>query len=326
MCVQVSEQVDAYLQVFVQARSVAEIGFNGGHSMLMMLTANPGMEVQSFDVGVHDYSKPALEVLKGMFASTGARIDVQWGNSTETVPAFQSKHPNKKYDVVIVDGAHTTDMCVQDTLNMRVMAKPGSMLIIDDTPCKAGYCVDECVEALTKAGVIKLLRAHATPLGDRAFSLFRFVNGATASSSAVVLSSLSAPSSSGSGEVKAGGSGGTKAPRHSADVPDHHHGGAAIQAPAAGSANAALRARYEQNLGKHEGGLAAKGFGTSEGHSGQVRAHTHKHTHIVTHTHTHSLTHTHMYTHTHTQMRMDTCTITHIMPHTLYESSCVLCV
>jgi hypothetical protein len=258
---QVSEQVNAYLQVFAQARSVAEIGFNGGHSMLAMLTANPAMEVVSFDLGVHDYSKPSSEILKRMFESTGARIEVEWGSSTDTVPAFHAKHPGKKYDVVIVDGAHTTEMCMKDTVNMKALAKPGSMLIIDDTPCKPGYCVDECVEKLTKAGVIKLLKAY--PLGDRAFSLFRYINV----DAPVPITLLS------SGQGKEGGKSGTTTPQQQSA--DHHHGDVTVEPPAAGSKNESLRAQYDHNRAELEGALAAKGFTTTEGHSGQVLANTH---------------------------------------------------
>jgi hypothetical protein len=91
VCVQVPKHIEVYLQLFSQARSVAEIGFNCGHSMLTMLTANPAMEVQSFNLGEHDYGRPALEILRKMFATTGARLDVEWGSSLETVPAFHAQ-------------------------------------------------------------------------------------------------------------------------------------------------------------------------------------------------------------------------------------------
>jgi hypothetical protein len=244
LCEQVPEQVDAYLGVFAQARSVAEIGFNGGHSTLTMLTANPGMEVQSFDLGVHEYSKPALEILKQMYANTGAQIDVEWGKSAETVPAFHVRNPTKKYDIVIVDGDHSFESCHKDTLNMRALAKPGSMLIIDDTPCKEGYCVDTCVEALTKAGVIKLLKAY--PLGSRAFSLFWYTEES------------STPSGS---EVRSAGNAG------------HQDGDMLVKVPTANSLNATLKALFESNRAKLDGALQAKGLVTTEGFSSQVLTH-----------------------------------------------------
>jgi hypothetical protein len=43
-----------------------------------------------------------------------------------------------------------------------------------------------------------------------------------------------------------------------------------IEVPAPGNANASLRAQFDRNRAELEGSLAAKGFATTEGHSGQV--------------------------------------------------------
>jgi hypothetical protein len=219
--------------------------------------------------------------LKQMFASTGARIDVEWGSSLDTVPVFHAKHPDKKYDIVIVDGGHTTDMCTKDTVNMKALAKPGSMLIIDDTPCKRGYCVDECVEKLTKAGIIKLLKAY--PLRRRAFSLFRYIN----MDAPVPFTLLS----SGQGEEhRWSGTTTTTMPLQSAH---HHHRNVTVEPPAAGTKNESLRAQFDHNRDKLDRALAAKGFTTTEGHSGQVLANTHTHTCLCVPC-THNTEHTNM--------------------------------
>jgi hypothetical protein len=49
--------------------NVCEVGFNAGHSALAWLSAVPGIKVLSFDLGAHQYVRPAYEVIDRMYVA-----------------------------------------------------------------------------------------------------------------------------------------------------------------------------------------------------------------------------------------------------------------
>ena len=54
-------EVAAYIEMAQDesVHTICETGFNAGHSSLIWLLANPTAKVYSFDLGEHDYSRPA---------------------------------------------------------------------------------------------------------------------------------------------------------------------------------------------------------------------------------------------------------------------------
>ena len=82
--------------------SIAEVGFNAAHSAMLMLIANPLASVQSFDIGHHSCARDAFQYIRERFP--GRRLDIEWGDSTETVPAFHARCPDRTFDAVIVHG------------------------------------------------------------------------------------------------------------------------------------------------------------------------------------------------------------------------------
>jgi hypothetical protein len=118
--------------------SIAEIGFNAGHSTLLMLMSNPTAIVQSFDNGQHAYSEKAFQYLKERFPNRS--LDIEWGDSVKTVPLIHARHPDRKFDIVIVDGGHAFDIAIADIINLRRLSHPNTLLIVDDSPCLAWCC------------------------------------------------------------------------------------------------------------------------------------------------------------------------------------------
>jgi len=105
-------------------KSVMEIGFNSGFSALLMLFTNPYMKLTCFDLGEHSYTLPCFLKLKETF---GDRINIIIGDSTKTLPNI-----NEKYELIHIDGGHSTEVAESDILNSYRLSKSGTILIMDD--------------------------------------------------------------------------------------------------------------------------------------------------------------------------------------------------
>ena len=105
-----------------------EIGFNAGHSCLVMLLANPESVIYAFDICEHSYVKPCLEYLHSNFGKD--RIILYEGNSLDTVPnIFLLNKPTLFH----IDGCHLYDVAVKDMENCYNLAENNDTFILDDT-------------------------------------------------------------------------------------------------------------------------------------------------------------------------------------------------
>jgi predicted O-methyltransferase YrrM len=101
-----------------------EIGFNSGFSTLLMLLTNPNVRVTCFDLGEHRYTIPCYQKLKQTF---GERINIIIGDSTKTL-----KNINDTYDLIHIDGGHSTEVANSDIINSYRLSKKGTTLIMHD--------------------------------------------------------------------------------------------------------------------------------------------------------------------------------------------------
>jgi predicted O-methyltransferase YrrM len=171
---QIEEQIAVYQKVFSKCtvKSIAETGFNAGHSALLMLMSNPFAEIQSFDIGHYNYAHAALTFLHDNFPER--KIQVDWGDSTMTVPAYHAQNPDKTFDIVIVDGGHSYEVATADIINMKLLSNADTLLIVDDTPCQEWYCVDKVIAEQEQRGFIKVIEKHAIQSG-RGFLLAKYI-------------------------------------------------------------------------------------------------------------------------------------------------------
>jgi predicted O-methyltransferase YrrM len=107
-------------------KSVLEIGFNAGHSCEVFLTSSPDVTVTSFDINQHGCTAYGVRYFTENYPG---RLEFIPGNSTTTVPAY----PDKKFDLIFVDGGHDYSTALQDLHNCRRFAHPGTIVIMDDT-------------------------------------------------------------------------------------------------------------------------------------------------------------------------------------------------
>lgn len=105
-------------------KSVMEIGFNSGFSALLMLLTNPYMNLTCFDLGEHSYTLPCFLKIKETF---GDRVNIIIGDSTKTL-----QNINEKYELIHIDGGHSTEVAESDIQNSYRLSIPGTILIMDD--------------------------------------------------------------------------------------------------------------------------------------------------------------------------------------------------
>lgn len=114
---------------------ICEIGFNAGHSTMLMLLGRDKtpIEFTVFDIGEHSYTKPALNYIQSKFQHVN--FEYIEGDSTVTMPKWIDDN-NKYvgvYDVVHVDGGHTEHCINNDMKNADILVKINGIVIIDDT-------------------------------------------------------------------------------------------------------------------------------------------------------------------------------------------------
>lgn len=115
-----------------KAQKIFEIGFNAGHSALLMLLANPTSQLVCVDLGAHKYTRPCAEYLQLQFPG---RLTVYYGDSTQVVPKLVDTYKNT-FDLIHVDGGHQAHIARADLTNCLPLAQSQNVLIFDDTDTK----------------------------------------------------------------------------------------------------------------------------------------------------------------------------------------------
>ena len=120
-------------------RRIFEVGFNAGHSSMLLLygamtNSVENLEMTIADCGEHSYTKPCLEYVKSLFPTVNFRYIE--GDSRITLPLFLSNEGVTHigtYDVVHIDGGHDNSCIYNDLCVGIALLKTGGILIIDDT-------------------------------------------------------------------------------------------------------------------------------------------------------------------------------------------------
>ena len=108
------------------SESLVQVGINGGHSIGLCLYANPKLKVLGFDLFSHPYTKSSCDYLAQNYDCIFTA-----GNSHTTI----KKHiPTQKYDLIHIDGGHTTDDLIQDVHDCKKFAHTDTIVVIDDIP------------------------------------------------------------------------------------------------------------------------------------------------------------------------------------------------
>ena len=115
--------------------NICEIGFNAGHSTLLLLLGrnNTPLNFTIFDIGHHSYTKPCIDYIKSKFSHVN--FEYVEGDSILTIPNWIDNHKEliNTYDVVHVDGGHQEQCIFNDMRNTDLLVKKNGIVIIDDT-------------------------------------------------------------------------------------------------------------------------------------------------------------------------------------------------
>jgi predicted O-methyltransferase YrrM len=109
--------------------AVVEVGFNAGVSTENFLFARPDVLVVSFDIGVHTCVSIGKSYIDGTYPG---RHELILGDSRYTISKYRNSHPNRKFDLIFLDGGHSYEEAFSDIVNMRFMAGEDALVVMDD--------------------------------------------------------------------------------------------------------------------------------------------------------------------------------------------------
>ena len=115
---------------------VMEIGFNAGHSAEIFLSSNPNIKLTSFDIGHHTYLLQGKQYIDTTFPN---RHQLVIGDSLLSVPNYIRDHPEKKFDLILIDGGHTYEIAKGDLYNCKSLAHENTIVVMDDTMFTEGW-------------------------------------------------------------------------------------------------------------------------------------------------------------------------------------------
>jgi len=109
---------------------ICEIGVNAGHSLLLMVSANPEAEYLIFDLGGHVYTRPCVQYIKNAYPST--KITEVYGDSNITLKKYIESNELHTFDLIHIDGGHETATVENDfTFTQELLTKDG-VVVFDD--------------------------------------------------------------------------------------------------------------------------------------------------------------------------------------------------
>lgn len=149
-------------------QSIMEIGFNAGHSTLVMLLANPDARYVLFDLNFHAYTDPCFKFLKQKFP----KMSMVYGDSKETVSAYAGV--GLIFDLIHIDGSHEPKYFLSDLENSKKMSNKDTVFICDDTT--PGNFLDTYLKEKINEGAIEVLDAEKYGLMATSLqTVFRYI-------------------------------------------------------------------------------------------------------------------------------------------------------
>jgi hypothetical protein len=128
---------------------IGEVGFNAGHSALLLILASKSKAKYTFyDLNAHVYARPCFNEMQSLFPE--ATMKFVPGDSRETLRDAAER--GEQYDVFHLDGGHAADVYYPDLRNVLKMVRTGGIIIIDDT--NLSY-ISESIDALIKHQLIE---------------------------------------------------------------------------------------------------------------------------------------------------------------------------
>ncbi|CAE7709577.1 unnamed protein product, partial [Symbiodinium sp. KB8] len=122
---------------FVGVRQICEVGFNAGHSAWAFLSSSRHARMVSFDLVATSYTRVCHRVIRGAFPKRHRLVE---GPSNLTIPRFVMQNLNHRCDLIYIDGGHDEEEATSDLLHMSMLARAGTVLVMDDVGCIDDFC------------------------------------------------------------------------------------------------------------------------------------------------------------------------------------------
>lgn len=123
-----------------QGSQILELGFNAGHSaLLLLLGCKEGATLEFLDIGGHPYVRPCFQYLQQIRPEVPRRLVL--GDSKHVLPLRVLRDGERDvYDLIHMDGGHSMDCVINDLTLLYQLLKPGGWMIIDDAD---GFILEE---------------------------------------------------------------------------------------------------------------------------------------------------------------------------------------
>jgi len=139
---------------------ICEIGFNAGHSAMLLLLSSHATTFTVFDIGHHLYTQPCFNYIESVFPQVAFEYIV--GDSTQTMPLYMEGR-QQAYDLVHVDGGHSEFCATSDMKHADLLLKRGGTMIIDDTDAPQINALVDAYLASGKYEVVHVLKTFGYP-------------------------------------------------------------------------------------------------------------------------------------------------------------------
>jgi predicted O-methyltransferase YrrM len=159
-----NDKRNKYQELAKYAQNILEIGFNAGHSALLLLESNPHVNYTGIDINTHEYTNKAVKIMKDNYPNRFRFIS---GDSTQIL---QSKIGF--FDLIIIDGDHSISGLYSDFVSsLNQTARGKTIIIFDDTNIPH---INNFVHKLIKLKLIKPLKFSSLDKNYYASSTYLF--------------------------------------------------------------------------------------------------------------------------------------------------------
>lgn len=128
-------QLYAYYKYVIENRNkifhICETGFNGGHSVLFWALLFEGnIEITAFDLCRNEGCDIGGNEIRRLFPNI--MLHLERGDSRSSILKYVKKYPEKKCNLISIDGGHIGDIPRKDIVNMRKLAAESHLVVMDD--------------------------------------------------------------------------------------------------------------------------------------------------------------------------------------------------
>lgn len=162
-----------YVRVFLGLKdisSILEVGFNAGHSSVMLLECFPDADVVSIDIPSNVVCKQGKQLIDEWYPDKHSLI---LEDSTVSLPKLDNK-----FDLIFVDGSHEPGYPEQDIRNSQKLAHNNTIIFIDDTYGNQSYHIEpyKALQKVISLGIFKEVGRWVSLDFKLGFSWGRFTN------------------------------------------------------------------------------------------------------------------------------------------------------